>query len=178
MFRVSSFYRENSTQNSSFLSYAHFRRDHVISIEWKHLHWWHEKHNAGTYEHHQIQNVVLLANWIRNAVLLEDFAHTSQRCCAAIGDVDVEQGRLYSHSIQQLWTYHRECELVFWGVFGFATGPLHHPYTKKCRKKRRKSEKWRETFTFPSLFRMSTFVDCFRHLSTDAEYRFESSVVP
>ena len=39
--------------------------------------------------------------------------------------------------------------------------------------KKAKSEKRRKTVTFPSLFRMSTFVDIFRHMSTDAENRFE-----
>ena len=53
-------------------------------------------------------------------------------------------------------------------------------FTTQIRKmsKKAKSEKRRETVTFPSLFRMSTFVDCFRHLSIDAEFRFEFLKLP
>ena len=62
-----------------------------------------------------------------------------------------------------------ECNL-FWNFdFWFRRDTAH---IRKMSKKA-KSEKRRKTVTFPSLFRMSTFVDIFRHMSTDAENRFE-----
>ena len=56
----------------------------------------------------------------------------------------------------------------------------YHLASTNIRKmsKNAKSEKRREIVTFPSLFRMSTFVDCFRHLSIDAEFRFEFLKLP